>query len=126
MAASRLTLLATKTLFVVAVTARRSTSTLSSCPRYTWRSYSQLAKSSCIINSATNLYKQPYSTDKELKWNDVGSVELVAMLQANDVQLIDVREPYELIEDGRIESSVNIPCMSVIDRNNVFQNNKYY
>ena len=41
---------------------------------------------------------------------DVDTEELLVMLEANDVQLIDVREPWELIERGRIPSSVNIPC----------------
>lgn len=36
--------------------------------------------------------------------------ELKAMIAANDIQLIDVREPYELIESGKIPNSINVPC----------------
>lgn len=35
--------------------------------------------------------------------------ELKTMLAENDLQLIDVREPYELIESGRIPNSINVP-----------------
>lgn len=46
----------------------------------------------------------------ELTWVDVGTDELKNMLSNQNIQLIDVREPYELIEDGRIPNSINIPC----------------
>ncbi len=42
---------------------------------------------------------------------EVGTVELQRLMDANDVQLIDVREPNELIESGQIPSAINIPCM---------------
>ena len=43
-------------------------------------------------------------------FHDVDTEELLVMLESKNIQLIDVREPWELIERGRIPSSVNIPC----------------
>lgn len=41
---------------------------------------------------------------------DVGSAELKSMLDSGEIQLIDVREPQELIDEGIIhESAVNVP-----------------
>ncbi|KAK3699424.1 hypothetical protein QZH41_018581 [Actinostola sp. cb2023] len=39
--------------------------------------------------------------------------DLKSMLAANDIQLFDVREPYELQELGRIPNSVNVPLREV-------------
>ncbi|KXJ25192.1 thiosulfate sulfurtransferase/rhodanese-like domain-containing protein 3 [Exaiptasia diaphana] len=41
--------------------------------------------------------------------------ELKAMIAANDIQLIDVREPYELQESGKIPNSVNVPLGDIPD-----------
>uniref|UniRef100_T1IZR4 Rhodanese domain-containing protein n=1 Tax=Strigamia maritima TaxID=126957 RepID=T1IZR4_STRMM len=40
---------------------------------------------------------------------DVSYEDLEALIQSRDIQLIDVREPSELIEFGKIPGSVNIP-----------------
>ena len=52
--------------------------------------------------------------EKERAWSDIGTEELKEMLGNKDIQLIDVREPQELLDLGRIPSSINIPCMYVI------------
>lgn len=41
---------------------------------------------------------------------EVGTPELEKLLDTGNIQLIDVREPEELIATGQIPSSVNIPC----------------
>lgn len=54
-----------------------------------------------------------YTTDQEIEltWRDVGSTELKSMLDSGNIQLIDVREPYELTDEGIIDSrAVNVPC----------------
>ena len=58
-----------------------------------------------------------YCTDDDdgSTWRDVGSNELNSMMSNKDIQLIDVREPQELIEDGHIPISVNIPCKILKD-----------
>ena len=66
--------------------------------------------------SQCSVKKQAFSSNgaddltNELTWVDVGTDELKNMLSNQNIQLIDVREPYELIEDGRIPNSINIPC----------------
>ena len=63
-----------------------------------------------------------YSTDQdiELTWVDVGSTELKSMLASGNIQLIDVREPQELIDEGIIhKSAVNVP------RKLIFEFKKY-
>lgn len=56
--------------------------------------------------------KRLISTEPPKETKDPFSVnieELQAMIAANDIQLIDVREPYELVESGRIPNSINVP-----------------
>lgn len=55
-------------------------------------------------------YCSTNGSNEDFAWSDVGTSELNEMISNNDIQLIDVREPYELIEDGRIPVSINIPC----------------
>ena len=52
------------------------------------------------------------STEEEegLTWVDIGTEELLEMLERRDIQLIDVRELHELEESGRIPQSLHIPC----------------
>ena len=54
--------------------------------------------------------------EKERAWTDIGTEELKEMLGNKDIQLIDVREQEELLDLGRIPSSINIPCMYDICR----------
>lgn len=90
----------------VAVTSRKSLTTTSNCRL----SYSQsLKRYSFDCRRRTLVNWMRYSSDA-ITWNDISSNELKLMLESKDIQLIDIREPIELIEDGRIESSVNIPC----------------
>lgn len=44
-------------------------------------------------------------------WTDISIKELRAMLTAHNIQLFDVREPYELVESGKIACATNIPRM---------------
>lgn len=53
--------------------------------------------------------------EKERAWSDIGTEELKEMLGNKDIQLIDVREPEELLDLGRIPSSINIPLGTVAD-----------
>ena len=57
-------------------------------------------------SSSSVLFKKCLSTE-------VGTSELEFLLDTGTVQLIDVREPEELMETGKIPSSVNIPCKCV-------------
>lgn len=37
--------------------------------------------------------------------------ELIALIEARDVKLIDVREPTEIEKTGLIKGAVNVPCL---------------
>ena len=43
-------------------------------------------------------------------YTEVGTHELKKLLKSGNLQLIDIREPEELLETGQIPSSTNIPC----------------
>lgn len=43
---------------------------------------------------------------------DIAFEELTQKLAAKQVNLIDVRLPFELVEDGMIPESKNLPCES--------------
>ena len=70
-----------------------------------------VSPSHCGRISLVNVPSLRYCTTDDA-FRDVDTEELLAMLESKNIQLIDVREPWELIERGRIPSSVNIPCMS--------------
>lgn len=55
--------------------------------------------------------KRNTSTTPLEHWTDISISELKAMLSSNNIQLFDVREPYELVEMGKIACATNIPCM---------------
>ncbi|CAH8591165.1 unnamed protein product [Schistosoma turkestanicum] len=46
---------------------------------------------------------------------DIDVKSLQKMMKSNDVKLIDVREPDELVKDGKIPNSINIPLGEVED-----------
>ena len=55
-----------------------------------------------------------YSSETEgFQEGDIGTVELLEMMERRDLQLIDVREPQELTETGIIPGAVNVPRTSV-------------
>lgn len=69
----------------------------------------QIFSSYNILRPVTNCW---FSTDAEEEarpWTDIGTQELLDMLDDDDIQLIDVREPEELVESGCIPTSINVP-----------------
>lgn len=36
--------------------------------------------------------------------------QIKALIQAKSIFLLDVREPHELVEEGKINGSLNVPC----------------
>ena len=79
------------------------------CTEYTTRAFLQLAG---ITKPAISVHcpKRNTSTTPLENWTDISLTELKAMLKAGNIQLFDVREPYELIETGKIACATNIPC----------------
>lgn len=57
--------------------------------------------------------KRNTSTTTLEHWTDISIKELRAMLTAHNIQLFDVREPYELMETGKIACATNIPLRKV-------------
>jgi len=55
-----------------------------------------------------NKYLRLFSTN-ETDAHEVSFAELQTLIKNNKIQLIDVREPHELLEDGQIPNNVNIP-----------------
>ena len=51
-----------------------------------------------------------YAEDSHSCKSDVSYEELLALLESDDVQLFDVREPKEIKETGTIPGATNIPC----------------
>ena len=47
-------------------------------------------------------------------YTEVGTQELKKLLKCGSLQLIDIREPEELLETGQIPSSTNIPCKNCV------------
>ena len=41
---------------------------------------------------------------------DLTTAEVKALIQSRSVCLIDVREPNELVDEGKIDGCINIPC----------------
>ncbi|XP_077862688.1 uncharacterized protein LOC144344685, partial [Saccoglossus kowalevskii] len=75
---------------------------------------SALQKNHFVNSSQSRLYlQQPRRwLSSDINPEDFSSVDyngLIALLDSGDVQLIDVREPDELIEYGKIPKSLNIP-----------------
>ena len=79
------------------------------CTEYTTRAFLRLAG---ITKPAVSVQcpKRNTSTTPLEHWTDISITELKAMLTANNIQLFDVREPYELVETGKIACATNIPC----------------
>ena len=77
-----------------------------SCPAKTtgssWYYYDKPAPLVCIRRYASE-------ADDEIRNPDCNVDELKRKLDSNAVYLVDVRMPDELVEDGRIPGSVNIP-----------------
>ncbi|CAH1781029.1 unnamed protein product [Owenia fusiformis] len=53
------------------------------------------------------------STHYQSTTEDVSYEELKEKLKSGDIQLIDVRQPEELIEVGKIDGAINIPLLNV-------------
>lgn len=97
--------------FVVAATTRSCFVPVSkACTEYSTRAFLQVAG---ITKPAVSVQcsKRNTSTTPLEHWTDISITELKAMLKAENIQLIDVREPYELVEMGKIACATNIPCM---------------
>lgn len=82
------------------------------CTEYTTRAFLRLAG---ITKPAVSVQcpKRNTSTTPLEHWTDISITELKAMLTANNIQLFDVREPYELVETGKIACATNIPLRKV-------------
>ena len=80
------------------------------CSIYTTRVFMDLVG---IIRPPVNMQcaRRNTSTTTLEHWTDISIKELRAMLTAHNIQLFDVREPYELVESGKIACATNIPRM---------------
>ena len=80
-------------------------------PESTRQTFLQLIgvdKPICVCPARNLSSFTPPETERQVI--EVNINELREMLASKNVQLIDVREPYELKKAGKIPGSINIPC----------------
>ncbi|XP_077987968.1 thiosulfate:glutathione sulfurtransferase-like isoform X2 [Glandiceps talaboti] len=61
------------------------------------------------VPDRTQQYNRYLSSEPDPDAPSIDHEGLVALLQSGDIQLVDVREPDELIDFGKIDKSYNIP-----------------
>ncbi|XP_077987967.1 thiosulfate:glutathione sulfurtransferase-like isoform X1 [Glandiceps talaboti] len=65
------------------------------------------------VPDRTQQYNRYLSSEPDPDAPSIDHEGLVALLQSGDIQLVDVREPDELIDFGKIDKSYNIPLGEV-------------
>lgn len=77
-----------------------------------------------ISKISKGLYSMLNKVDGEYKTIELSEVK--RMLDSNEAILIDVREPNELVEDGYIKDSINIPLGTLEERQSELDREKTY
>ena len=78
------------------------------CNVSTKRAFMQLVGT--VVSDSSRCLKKRLSSTPLENWTDISFKELKAMIQSDNIQLIDVRESFELVQVGKIPCSTNIPC----------------